>query len=57
MHGTSSAELGSSKHGSCKLFGCQLPTFKVKSRMLRVKNKKLAILRVASINLGSSKHR
>ncbi len=37
MHGTPCTELGSSKHGPCKFFGCQPPTFKGKSRMLRVK--------------------
>jgi hypothetical protein len=37
MHGTPSTKLGSSKHGPCKLFGYQSPTFKAKSMMSRVK--------------------
>jgi hypothetical protein len=38
MHGTPSIELGSSKHGPCKLFGSQPLTFKAESRMLRAEN-------------------
>jgi hypothetical protein len=55
MHETPSTEFGSSKHGPCKLFGCQPLTFKAESRMSRAKKKLFStILKVPSMNLGSS---